>query len=483
MRRSTTLLGTLILSIAGSLLAAYLTYSHLFASGQCSAGGNCEKVLRGDYSTLAGIPISAFGLGLCLAVSYCAWRSLSSAEESGRFDLLLALSAAGVLPIPYLIYLQAYVLQSWCVYCLSLSAILLAALILLLRDQGTRGKQTLPTVECLAALTLILIPPLTAKATQAGIAQIKASGHGNPVVATIGERNIHLDELKRAIQLELYTKEDELRDAWLEQEILKTAAQERDLTLDEYVIQEVYGSVEVTESEIRAFYEQVRHDIPDSQTFDDVRQGIRNKIGTMKGNQALAEHVDQLKARFGYIFTLPPFERFMVDPDTRGAPTYGSEDAPVTLVVFSDFNCFHCARAHQELFELVEKHEGKIRLVYKHYPVYSDDMAEQSARIAACAHLQGKFWNVADILFESEIGEFNDSTLESLAARAGLDPALLKQQMNDSMTADIVTADIEEGRALGIYATPSLFINGRYIGYAPPEELEPMILTELEFAE
>jgi|GEM_PF-3203722 len=483
MRQKASILAVLLLSIAGSILAAYLNYEHLFGTGQCHSGGNCGDVLSSEYSTFAGIPIAAFGLGLCAALTYCAWRSLFPLGKSGRYDILLAVSIVGVLPIPYLIYLQAAVIQSWCIYCLSLSGILITNFLLLVINRESAGRHALKSYETIAILALLAIPPSSMKLLKTGI-ETKLHPRGeNPIIATIDERDIHLNELKKAVQLELYTKENELRITWLEQQILETAAKNIGLTLDQYVIQKVYASIEVSDSEVQAFYEQVKHDIPGGEATDNILQNIKNQIGKMKGKDAISQHIEMLKERFEYSYSPPISERLLIGSDFGDAPSYGSEMAPITLVVFSDFNCSHCARAHSELVDKVDEYPGQVRLVYKNFPVYSEQNGEAAAKVAACARFQNKFWEVAELLFEREFESFDDSILVIIAEETDLDLTLLRQHMSDGSAEEVVRTDIEEGRGLGLYATPSMFVNGRYVGYLQPQELEQFIMTELEIAE
>jgi thiol-disulfide isomerase/thioredoxin len=138
----------------------------------------------------------------------------------------------------------------------------------------------------------------------------------------------------------------------------------------------------------------------------------------------------------------------------------GSPMAPVTIVEFSDFQCPHCAAANPELHRIVKEHEGRVKLVFKHYPLPSHTRAEPAARAAEAAARQGKFWEMTDLLFTRQRA-LEDADLEKYAEQIGLDMARFRADLASEEVAAAVAADRAEGEAAKVEGTPTVYVNGR----------------------
>ena len=145
--------------------------------------------------------------------------------------------------------------------------------------------------------------------------------------------------------------------------------------------------------------------------------------------------------------------------DTSEAPVRGAPMAKVSIVEFSDFECPHCGAAHPLLARAIEEQNGKVNLVFKNFPLDSHKNAAPAARAAVAAQLQGKFWELADDLFEHQ-RELSAEVIQSLAKKAGLDMAKFAADFDSAAVFQRVERDKKDGTALGIQGTPSLFING-----------------------
>ena len=181
----------------------------------------------------------------------------------------------------------------------------------------------------------------------------------------------------------------------------------------------------------------------------------------------LAEHY---RTRFG---TKERLDVPVDDSPSRGAPM-----AKVTLVEFSDFQCPHCAAAHPELQRLLSEFDGRLRLVYKYFPLSSHSRAVPASRAAEAARAQGKFWEMHDMLFEHQ-RELEDADLQKYAAQLGLDVERFTRDMNSDAVAQKVDADRALGIRLGIEATPSFFVDGRAFRESP-RSLAAYVKEELE---
>ncbi len=151
------------------------------------------------------------------------------------------------------------------------------------------------------------------------------------------------------------------------------------------------------------------------------------------------------------------------------SPAKGPANAPLVVVVFSDFQCPFCKRVEPTLAELEQKYAGKLRLVWKNYPLPFHENAEPAAEAAMAAGAQGKFWEMHDKLFENS-GALDRASLDKYAAALGLDLARFKADLDAHRQRARVQADMKEGAAIGVQGTPAVFINGRKIAGAYPLE-------------
>jgi protein-disulfide isomerase len=172
--------------------------------------------------------------------------------------------------------------------------------------------------------------------------------------------------------------------------------------------------------------------------------------------------------------TSDPFKAIAAKLKTDGSPVKGPKDAPITIVEFSDFQCPYCARAHQTISEQVMKeYDGKVKLVYKNFPLGFHKWAEPAGIAGLCAFDQepASFWKVYDFLFANQ----QQITPENVKAKS--EEALKGSKVDMTKWADCydnkktlakVKADMAEGQSVGVTGTPAFLINGRKISGAQP---------------
>jgi protein-disulfide isomerase len=156
---------------------------------------------------------------------------------------------------------------------------------------------------------------------------------------------------------------------------------------------------------------------------------------------------------------------YRVDPGT--SPARGPADAPVTLVLFSDFQCPFCKRVEPTIAALEKAYPGKLRVVWKNFPLPFHPAATPAARLAMVAHRSGKFWGVHDRLLEHQEA-LDPVSLERAGRALGLDGSAVRAAVAQDEGAAAVEADLALGRSLGVEGTPTVFINGRRIAGAYP---------------
>jgi protein-disulfide isomerase len=148
------------------------------------------------------------------------------------------------------------------------------------------------------------------------------------------------------------------------------------------------------------------------------------------------------------------------DIPVEGRPVYGSENAPVTVVVFADFECPHCKMEAPKLRKTVDQFRGRARLIFKHFPLGGHVRAKQAAIATEAALEQGKFWEMHDIVFANQ-DKLEDGDILSYAAQIGLDVEKFKASYNARKGKGVVEADKKHGEEAGVDGTPAVFVNGR----------------------
>lgn len=160
------------------------------------------------------------------------------------------------------------------------------------------------------------------------------------------------------------------------------------------------------------------------------------------------------------------------DEYAAGVPAHrvlGPADAPVSLVVFSDFQCPACAATEPLLKNLMARHEGRIRLSFRHNPLRMHRWAVHAVQAAEAAGAQGKFWPYHDILFERQRDWAGDQDplpmFLSYARELGLDEERFRRDVVESRWDGLREADVAVARRNNVRATPTIFINGnRLVG-------------------
>ncbi|MCM2264929.1 MAG: DsbA family protein [Desulfuromonadales bacterium] len=159
------------------------------------------------------------------------------------------------------------------------------------------------------------------------------------------------------------------------------------------------------------------------------------------------------------------------------SPAKGADDAPVTLTVFSDFQCPYCSRLVPFVDEVLAKNPGKVRVVFKQFPLRMHNMALPAAMASLAARDQGKFWPMHDLLFANS-SQLSEEKLRALAKDAGLDLARFDKDRNSQQLRDEVLRDQGLGQQAGVQGTPTVFLNGKLLRERTPPGVQMLIDRE-----
>lgn len=165
------------------------------------------------------------------------------------------------------------------------------------------------------------------------------------------------------------------------------------------------------------------------------------------------------------------------------SPVLGKKDAPVTIAIFSDFQCPYCKRVEPTLDKVRETYGDKVRIVWKHEPLPFHPRAEPAAELALEARAQKGdkgFWDAHKALFESQ-PKLEDADLEKVAADLGLDVGKVKAAIKDKKHKPEIDRDTELGDDVQASGTPHFFVNGRrLVGAQPFEKFQKIIDEEVK---
>ncbi|MDP3042970.1 MAG: thioredoxin domain-containing protein [bacterium] len=161
-------------------------------------------------------------------------------------------------------------------------------------------------------------------------------------------------------------------------------------------------------------------------------------------------------------------------------PGMGNEKAPVTIVIFSDYQCGFCQKQEQILKNLLNQYGDKIRLIWKDYPESDENSISFLAAVAGrCAQEQKKFWEYHDLLFQNSNG-LNSKILFELARKLNLNINQFNYCLSGSEAEQLIKDNIEEADALGISGVPFIYVNDREVmGEITFEELRRIVEIEL----
>jgi protein-disulfide isomerase len=153
--------------------------------------------------------------------------------------------------------------------------------------------------------------------------------------------------------------------------------------------------------------------------------------------------------------------------NTQGSPVKGPENAKITVVEFSDFQCPFCKRVTPTLEQVEKAYPGEVRVVFKHLPLSIHSKARGAHIASEAAHKQGKFWEMHDKLFENQ-RNLSEENYDKWAGELGLDVDQFKKDRAAAAITKRVDRDVSEAGALGVTGTPAFFINGKFLSGAQP---------------
>ena len=317
-------------------------------------------------------------------------------------------------------------------------------------------------------------------ATSGGASSKKGASQPAPTqgttAATVDGQPITLAQVDDRVARQLYEARQQALDGLLNETLLEKEAKSQGISTDDLLKKEVASKVpEPAQAEIDQVWEANKARMP-GKTKEQVAPDIVKWLKDQKSQQVQQSFMQGLRSKYKVQILLePPRVNVAVDDD----PSQGPADAPVTIVEFSDFQCPYCSRAESTVKQVLEKYKGKVRFVYRDFPLSFHPFAAKAAEAAQCANEQGKFWEFHDALYSDQT-KLAVPDMEATATRLGLNADKFKSCIETGKYTAEVSKDMADATKAGVNSTPSFFINGiAVVGAQGPEAFNVVIDQEL----
>jgi protein-disulfide isomerase len=266
----------------------------------------------------------------------------------------------------------------------------------------------------------------------------------------------------------------------IERRLSRAEAERRMVSEDELIESEIDNRIEPPAKEtVEAFTEANRDRMPMIKGLPPWE--VRSQVGaflTVQADRVMrAVYFEKLSKQYGVRTFLEPLR---AEVSTAGHAVRGSQNSPVTIVVFSNFECSDCVSVAGALEDVRKNNSESVRIVYRHFPeahLYSQ--AELAAEAASCAFKQQRFWEFHDQLFANS-KELGGVHLRQRAAALGLDTNAFNDCLDSGTASRDVGKDIDEAYTLRVMVAPTLFVNGRRLmGRRSVAEIQQLVDEEL----
>jgi protein-disulfide isomerase len=304
------------------------------------------------------------------------------------------------------------------------------------------------------------------------------------VAAKAGDIEVSNAELADGTESEVFeaeTKVFEIKFGKLKSVLLQKLMDKDDrkkgLSNDEFLEKYITKSVSISEKEIDAFIKD--QNIPAEHINPQVREKIKGYLEMERKKEAVDKWLaEQTKKSPVEVYIAKP-RRPTFPVEAGNAPFAGDKDAKVTVVEYSDFQCPYCAKGADILHQLKKKYGGKVKIVFKNFPLPFHNHAEAAAVAGVCANEQSveSFWKMHDEMFANQEA-LDPEGLKKTAKKIGLKVDQFEKCIADAKNLEAVKASIEDGKKVKVKSTPTFFINGQLINGAQPIDVFAEVIDE-----
>lgn len=309
----------------------------------------------------------------------------------------------------------------------------------------------------------------------------KAAHGGDAVLAEVDGAKLTRAEFDRRFTSRLFQArngyheaERKALDEFIEQHLLERQAQKEGLTVEKLLEKHLNSKLppDPSDDALRVYFE----GIDTQESFDSIKPKIVDHLKQRRLAKMKTAYIQQLKDQAAISIRMAPPRANVSMKDT---PMRGAQDAAILMVEYADYECPYCLQIQPALAKLEAEYKGKLAFAYKDVPLPMHANAQKAAEAAHCAGVQGKYWEMHDIMLERK--QLDVPMLKQYATVLKLDSPAFEKCLDSGAKADIVKAHLAEAQAMGIQGTPSFFINGRFFsGSATYEKLKEIVDEELK---
>jgi len=291
-------------------------------------------------------------------------------------------------------------------------------------------------------------------------------------------------EMEKGLKADIYKLEKQIYDlkfgkvkALLIEKLIKADPKSKGMSNDQYLEKFIASKITISDKAVEAFIKE--KNIPEKHINPQIKVKIKDHLKAQKNQEAiegwLAEKTSSTPIEV--YLDKPMAPKFKVNTD--GSASFGPSDAKVTVVEFSDFQCPFCAKGADIVNELKKKYKGKVKFVFKHFPLPFHKQAEKAAVAAECVHEQdaAKFWKMHDAMFADQ-AKLSEKDLIATAKKLGADEKKMSECLKTNKHLAKVKKDFAEGKELGIDSTPTFYVNGKIVNGAQPIEVFSELIEE-----
>lgn len=303
------------------------------------------------------------------------------------------------------------------------------------------------------------------------------------VLVEIGATRITYADLQKkeaallfAADTAYYDAERQAIDALIDDLLLQQQAAKEGVTVDQLIEKHVKSSLppDPSEEALHVYYEGVETAEP----FDAVRDKILAGLRDHRMKKAKAAYLLSLRQQTPITLRLPPPRTSI---SLSGVPVRGTQNAPVVLTEYADYECPYCQQIQPAIAKLEKEFPGKLAIAYKDFPLPIHANAQKAAEASHCAAAQGKYWEFHDLMLEKKRTDL--VAVKQFARDLKLDGEAFDKCLDSGAQAAEVKKSVDEGNSIGLSGTPMFFVNGRFVNGASFEKLRDAISEELSAVE